>query len=225
MEEKIRKHFNELFTDAPKTRKAIEMKEEMTQNSIDKYHDLLGEGYSETDAFENVIGSIGDVTELFGDLEEKNIFSLSEKDRRKKALLTSVSVGMYIFAGCVFFFAQMLDEIYRTAWDFSILGLVLTALVCIPPTCMLVYAANMYPDYRKKEEENMVERYKESRHTSNRDKAIKGSVSTIIWTIVIIMYFLISFTSSAWHVSWVIFLIGACVQAVFELLYSLKRSE
>ncbi len=225
MEEKIRKHFNELFAGAPKTRKAMEMKEEMIQNSIDKYQDLLGEGYSETDAFENVIGSIGDVTELFEDLEEKNLLNLSEKDRRKKAMLTSISVGIYIFAGCVFFICQMLDEVWRTGWDFSILGLVLAALVCIPPTCMLVYAANMYPDYRKKEEENMVEHYKESKHTSNREKAIKGSVSTIIWTLVIVLYFLISFTSSAWYVTWVIFLIGACVQAVFELLYSLKRGE
>lgn len=225
MNEKIRKHFNELFADAPKTRKAMEMKEEMIQNSIDRYQDLLGEGYSETDAYENVISSIGDVTELFEDLEEKNLLNLSEKDRRKKAILTSISVGMYIFAGCVFFGCQMLDGVWRTRWDFSMLSLVLAAICCIPPTCMLVYASNMYPDYKKKEEESMVEHYKESKHTSNRDKAIKGSVSTIIWTLVIVLYFLISFTSSAWYITWVIFLIGGCVQAVFELLYSLKRSE
>ena len=51
------------------------------------------------------------------------------------------------------------------------LGLALTALICIPPTCMLIYAANMYPAYNKKEE-NLVELYKEAAHTGSRERAI-----------------------------------------------------
>ena len=44
MKEKIRKHINELFKDAPKTRRAVELKEEMAQNTIEKYEDLIAEG-------------------------------------------------------------------------------------------------------------------------------------------------------------------------------------
>ena len=47
MKEKIRKHINGLFTEAPKTRKAMELKEEMIQNTIEKYEDLVSEGYQE----------------------------------------------------------------------------------------------------------------------------------------------------------------------------------
>ena len=69
MKEKIRKHINELFKDAPKTRRAVELKEEMAQNTIEKYEDLIAEGHKEEDAFRIVVGSIGDVTELFEDLK------------------------------------------------------------------------------------------------------------------------------------------------------------
>ena len=44
MQEKIRNHINELFAEAPKTRKAMDLKEEMTQNTIEKYEDLIREG-------------------------------------------------------------------------------------------------------------------------------------------------------------------------------------
>ena len=50
MKEKIQKHIDALFTNAPKTRKAMELKEELTQNTIEKYEDLISEGYREDDA-------------------------------------------------------------------------------------------------------------------------------------------------------------------------------
>lgn len=103
MKEKIVQYFNQLFEDAPKTRKALELKQELTQNALDKYEDLMQEGrYSEEDAYQNVIQSVGDVRELFGDLEEKNLLELPEKDRKKRAMLKAVAVGLYIFAGVTF---------------------------------------------------------------------------------------------------------------------------
>jgi len=110
MNERIVRHMDMLFDAAPRTRKTLELKQEMTQNANDKYQDLLADGYSEEDAYQNVIGSIGDVSELFEDLEERTLYTMSEADRKKKALVTSISVGLYIFAGVVFFLCQWLDE-------------------------------------------------------------------------------------------------------------------
>lgn len=226
MNERVKKYLDELFEDAPKTRKAMELKEEMLQNSMEKYQDLLSDGWSEEDAYKNVIGSIGDVTELFEDLEEKNLLNLSEADRKKKAILTSVAVGLYILAGVVLLASTLIGDVFGgpRSLDYDTLGLVLAAAVCIAPTCMLVYAANMYPDYRKKKED-FVEEYKEAKHASNRDKAVRRSISTIIWTMVIILYFVFSFSSGAWHISWVIFLMGGCVEAVCSLIYSLRQKN
>lgn len=226
MRDKITQHFNKLFEDAPKTRKALDLKQEMLQNAMDKYDDMVQEGYSEEDAYQNVIQSIGDVTELFEEVEEKNLLTLPEKDRKKKAMLTAVAVGLYIFAGAMFLlFGMWGDIVGNHSVDYASLGLIIAALICIAPTIMLVYAANMYPDYTKKKNPDMVEQYKEEKYLSNKNKAVKGAVSSIIWTLALVFYFFISFATMAWYVTWVIFLIAACAQSVATLVFSLKQDN
>ncbi len=226
MKEKITQHFDKLFEDAPKTRKALDLKREMTQNALDKYEDMVQEGYSEQDAYQNVIQSIGDVTELFEEVEEKNLLMLPEKDRKKRALLKAVAVGLYILAGVAFFTLEMMADMPGSSWlNYQGLGVVIGGLICIAPTIMLVYAANMYPRYSKKENVDMVEEYKQEKYLNNRDKAIMGAVSSIIWTMALVIYFIISFTTDAWHITWLTFLIAACVQSVAALVMSLRKDR
>lgn len=225
MKEKIKQHFNQLFENAPKTRKALDLKQEMTQNALDKYEDMVQEGYSEEDAYQNVVQSIGDVSELFDDLEEKNMLMLPEAERKKIAIMKAVAVGMYILAGVVFFALEMMADMAGSAGWMEGLGFVVAGLICIAPTIMLVYMANMYPGYTKKEDADMVEEYKRTKYLNNRDKAIMGAVSSIIWTLALVMYFIISFTTSAWHITWVIFLIAACAQSVAALVMSLRKDK
>lgn len=227
MKEKIKQHFNQLFENAPKTRKALDLKQEMTQNALDKYEDMVQEGYSEEDAYQNVVQSIGDVSELFDDLEEKNMLMLPEAERKKIAMMKAVAVGMYILAGVVFFALEMMVDMPGSSrWmNYEGLGFVVAGLICIAPTIMLVYAANMYPGYTKKEDADMVEEYKRTKYLNNRDKAILGAVSSIIWTLTLVMYFTISFATSAWHITWVIFLIAACAQSVAALVMSLRKDK
>lgn len=222
MDEKIRQYFNTIFADAPKTRMALDLKQEMTQSAIDKFDDLVADGYSEEEAYQNVIASIGDVTELFPAVEEKNLLVLSEKDRRKKAMLTAASVGMYIFAGAVFFFFGIISQTEELP---SGLGLVYAIVLCIPPTVMLVYAANMYPNYTRKEKQSMVEQYKEERYDCNKGKALIKSINSVIWTLTLVLYFVISFATYSWHVTWIIFLIAICVQRIVKLVFELKIEE
>lgn len=225
MKEAIKNYIDELFADAPKTRKAMELKEEVAQNTIEKYQDLIAEGYQEQDAYQIVINSIGDVTELFEELKEQNPLILSREDRKKKAVLTAAAVGIYIFAGVIFLIYRIIArKFFFTFPEMDLLGLAITALICIPPTCMLVYAAHMYPDY-KKEEDTLVEVYKENLHTRNKEKALQTSVSVIIWMLTITIYFIISFVTSAWHVTWIAFLIGGCIQAITALVFSLRRDK
>lgn len=225
MNERIVRHMDMLFDAAPRTRKTLELKQEMTQNANDKYQDLLAEGYSDEDAYQNVIGSIGDVSELFEDLEERTPYTMSEADRKKKALITSISVGIYIFAGVVFFLCQWIDEMPGSEFmNYGTLGLVLAAAICIVPTCLLVYVSNLYPDY-KKEDDSLVEEYKEATSTNKREKAVVGAVSTIIWTLTLMLYFIISFATGAWYVTWVIFFMAGCAEAIAVLVINAKKDK
>lgn len=227
MKEKITQHFNQIFAEAPKTRKALDLKQEMMQNAMDKYDDMVAEGYSEEDAYRNVIESIGDVRELFSEMEDRNLLTLSEKDRKKKAMLTAVAVGLYIFAAAVFFIFSELDFMAE-GWRYgslSTLSLAIALLLCIAPTIMLVYAANMYPAYMKKEESNMVEKYKEGKYISNKENAVRKSINSIIWTVTVILYFIISFETYEWQLTWLIFLMAVCVQSIVNLVFSLREDK
>ena len=224
MEEKIRQHIKELFAKAPRTRKAMELKEEMAQNTIEKYQDLIAEGYSQEDAWQIVSASIGDVTELFRELEEPDLY-LSAEDRKKKALLKALAIGLYIFAGVALIAWMYISEaFFYKIPDIGLLGLIGAGLLCITPTCILVYAANMYPNYNKGEM-NMVESYQEARRARSREKALKYSVSAIIWLVTLMLYFIISFVTLRWDVTWIVFLMGGCAQAVLFLVLSLKQEK
>ena len=61
MNEKLRHYIDDLFANAPSTVRAVELKEEMYQNLMDKYNDLINEGKSEESAYNIAVASIGDV--------------------------------------------------------------------------------------------------------------------------------------------------------------------
>ena len=64
MNEKLREHIEELFKNAPQTRQAVEIREEILQNTIDRYNDLKTEGKSDEAAYNIAIAGIGDVDHL-----------------------------------------------------------------------------------------------------------------------------------------------------------------
>lgn len=68
MDENLRNYVEKLFESAPHTMKVVEIKEEILQNTIDRYHDLLAEGKSEQAAYNIAVAGIGDVEELLHSL-------------------------------------------------------------------------------------------------------------------------------------------------------------
>lgn len=57
------------------------------------------------------------------------------------------------------------------------------------------------------------------------ERAIRKSVKSIVWLLIVIVYFLLSFSTGAWHVTWLIFLVGACVSSITNLIINLGRKE
>jgi len=44
-----------------------------------------------------------------------------------------------------------------------------------------------------------------------------------LWPLLVVIYFALSFITGWWHISWVIFIIGACVQQI--IVYKFSTSE
>lgn len=217
MDERLKSHIEKLFENAPKTRKAFELKEELLANSEERYQDLVASGVSPEDACKHVISSIGNVSELFQGLEEVTSDSRKEyEDRtRKVAVVKTIAVGLYILSGIILFASIFIGGLMGP-------GLVLMLLLATIPTCMLVYVNSMYPKYRKTED-TLVEEFKEWKSDSMKNKSIKNAAIWVVWTFVILIYFAVSFLTFAWYATWIIFLAGACIHAIVELLFRLKE--
>jgi hypothetical protein len=84
-------------------------------------------------------------------------------------------------------------------------------------TSLLVYNNIVHPKYTKMDD-TMVEEFREwkAAHAAREEK--KNLYSGIVWPIIVVLYFLISFTTGAWYVTWVIFILGVVVQKLVNAI-------
>ena len=220
--ERLQQHIDGLFENAPRSRAAYELRDELLTNSIERYEDLLKSGLGEEPAFQSVIDNIGDVDELIGALPDENRERdemLRQESRERNAMVLTISVGLYILAGVVFFAGVALGE-YLQSDVASVLGLAVAGLLCIVPTCMLVYNAATRPKYNKKDD-TVVEDFKKWSDGSKKAKQVYKAASGLIWSICVLAYLLISFTTGAWGITWILFVATACIEAAINLLFKL----
>lgn len=219
MIEELRKYIDELFALAPKTRAAYELKEELMANSTERYFDLVEDKVPEKEALDIVINSIGDIDQLFIPEEARTVAQpvMDHATLKKTALYKALAIGLYIMGFCVMITVEQFT-------GFGNLGFIMMILIVAIATSLLVYTAVAYPGY-KKTDDTVVEEFKEWNSNQKKRKAIQASVNTIVWMVILVLYFLISFTTMAWHITWVIFLIGTCVRAIVNLLFELKNHQ
>jgi hypothetical protein len=74
----------------------------------------------------------------------------------------------------------------------------------------------------KKEDDSFVEEYKEKISKKDKNTRLLGAVSSALWTLTVVAYIIISFWTTAWHITWVIFLIGAVLQQAVQSIIAGK---
>jgi hypothetical protein len=224
MKEDLRSHLNLLFENAPKTRRAFELKEELFTNSAERYEDLVSNGVSPEDAYKNVINSIGNVSELFKGLDEMSTEEIKQEDEKikKLALVKTIAIGLYIFSFAAFLWFALIRHPFMHWADMTVTGIIIMILIDIIPTCMLVYVSSAYPKYRRLND-TVVEDFKAWQSETQKIKALRGATYILLWTMTLLLYFAVSFSTRAWNISWVVFLAGVCVNAAIELIFRLKE--
>jgi hypothetical protein len=220
MKEKLRIQIEILFANAPKTKKANELKEELLSNLNAKYDDLIARGVSEEDAFKTVIDGIGDVNELIQALERDNILNYAsmQKERSRSAMFISVAVGLYIFSiAALILFATVMHSALGGE-----LGVTVMFTIMAVATGLLVYNGVTRTKYRKADD-TIVEEFKEWKSVSSEKKQLYKAISSIFWPLVVAFYFFISFFFGAWPYSWIIFIIGGAVQNMIRVIINYKE--
>ena len=221
MEDKLRRYVDELFEGSIPSRKAVELKEEMIRNLHDKFSDLIAEGKTPEAAYNIVIAGIGDVSGLLRDLETEAIapdIHELEAARRKSAMFTAIAVMMYILS----ILPLIIINVGDYEWRYSqYIGLPLLFLMVAGATGILVYDSMTKPK-RYKDSDTMVEEFREWQTDLRDRKALRRSISAALWALILVVYFVVSFATFAWHITWIIFLIGSAIEALINIFYTLR---
>lgn len=210
MKEKLRSHLEGLFADAPKTRKAEELKEELLSNLYEKYDDLIAHGLSEEDAYRAAVAGIGDVGELIAALRRESVLDTAaqQRDRQRTALLTSVAVGLYILSVAVLILCATVFP--ENGGEIGVIAMFAIAAVA---TGLLVYNSLSRPNYHR-HDDTVVEEFKEWKSGRNDRQQLRKAISSILWPLVVAVYLLVSFLFGAWAYSWIIFIIGVAIDRI-----------
>ena len=215
MNERIRKEVNTLFQNAPNTKRANDLKDEIISNAEDKYEDLIKQGTNEEEALQIVIKEIGNVDELIEELNKNNPIHTQyvEEARKKTGLIVSICVGLYILSviACVVLSELGLPDFIIASSFLSIVGV---------STCVLIYHFMTKPKYTKYDD-TIVEEFKEWKGKNDKNKEIKKTIDSIIWTLTVIIYLVVSFTFGIWYISWIIFLIASLIENIIKLIFKL----
>jgi hypothetical protein len=218
METKIRAYIDELFSAATPSRKSVELKEEMIQNLTEKYNDLLAEGKTPEASYNIAIAGIGDISGLLKDLEKDAMHPETlAAARRKSAMLTSIAIMMYIIS--------VVPLIVLGAFGRSdaapIIGVAIMFFMIAGATGILIYNDMTKPKIRR--EDTMVEEFKQWQTGSRQERALRSAVSAALWAIAAATYFIVSFLTGYWHMTWLIFLVAVAVQAIINAAFTLKK--
>lgn len=210
---KIKEYVEELFENAPKNKKSMEFKEELLANLLEKYNDSVESGMEKEVAYNKVIGSIGNVEDLFG---EEDVITQTKQSisRKKHARNIAIAVMLYILSPvCVIIFDNFGNEEF---------GVILMFVFIAAATGLIIYT-NMTNTKYKKQDDTLVEDFKEWQSTKSTNyKAYKAAKSAIS-AITVAVYLLVSFMTFQWWITWIIFLIGGAIEKAAKAYFEIKE--
>ena len=218
MESRIHAHIDSLFSGIAPDARISEIKMELYMNTVDRYHDLLAEGKTTEDAFFGATERIGDVEEILASVglpvapqkqEKSDQKKRSPKGKTRKKILRAQ--GCHIITMlmlCLYFILSFATSAWHITW----------LIFLIMPALENVYCAIIDIIYAKAPDTPYI--------ADPETKKLQNHLSSAIWLIILIVYFIISFTFAHWHLTWLIFLLGSAAQSLmFILLMLLTRKE
>lgn len=199
MKNELTRYIDLLFAGA---QNADDIKQEILQNTLDRYDDLIAQGKSPEAAYRLAISGIGDINEILGQTQgtytppQPKSQPEQEEANPRSRLLSAISRALYILCPLPLFLFQ--DEI----------GLCLLLVFVAVATALRSYCG-------KDESEDT-----RDRHCTRR----KGEYG-LLWLIATIIYLSLSFSTHAWYITWIIFPIFAAIQGIIHACKDLKEAK
>lgn len=201
MREQLIQYVNLLFAGCPENG---DMKQEILQNTLDRYDDLLAQGKAPEAAYRLAITGIGDINEVLGSTAPSpapmpTATSAAEEEQSdKKKLMRAVAIGMYICCVLPLFILGNIGN--------GIIGLCLMFLLIAAATVLMVMASS---DKEEKEQED-------------QQKSKQTPLYKALNTVALVLFLALSFFTGAWHITWLIWPIMAAVKGIIRAYGDLK---
>lgn len=214
MSHKIDSYLQALFADVPRTKKAQELKEELLGNMRERYEDYLREGKSDSEAYSLTVASMGDLDEMIAQvMPDEKFRQEAQYYRRRSARNTAIAVATYILGAAVVVASAL------APWEqVQILAVVILLVLVAGATALLIYTEMSTPvEYREDEDDRWMK--EAMRHPGGQQ--IK-TLMNLYWTVVTTVYLAVSFLTSAWGVTWLIWPLAALLSAIIRTIVELR---
>lgn len=213
MRNNLVQYVNLLFAGTPGN---DEIRQEILQNTLDRYDDLVAQGKAPEAAYQLAISGIGDINEIFTTCRETSTpprataepLPETPKEAQRRKLATGLAIALFILCPVPLFLVT------GTA------GLcLLLAMVAIGVALLVIFDKDDDKDEDEQEEEQ--ERFKEA---TPRQK-LRNAISSVSGIFVVALYLFISISTRAWGITWVIFPIWGCLSGLVNAIIDYKEAK
>lgn len=208
MREQLIQYVNLLFAGA---KDCEEIRQEILQNTLDRYDDLIAEGKVPEAAYRLAITGIGDINEILGTsasgtpVYTRAMAPESQQDSEQKKRNRAIAIGLYIVAA--------IPLILLGSTGFDIWGLSITLLLVAAATILLI--ANSSSDDGDEDEEE--------RPLTPRQE-LKRSIDKLLGALGLVIFLVLSFTTQMWYITWLVFPIMGAVKGLVSAILDLKEA-
>lgn len=206
MREQLAQYVSLLFAG---TTDCDDVHQEILQNTLERYDDLIAQGKTPEAAYRLAIAGIGDIQEILGARESPDYSQASRSvhsgdtegggDTPVKKVLRTIAIALYILCPVPIL---VLDEL-----GMDTLGICGLLTFVAAATVLMILGKKTGPEPQRPRQESQ-ESY------INPGKELRRSVRSLVWAVGLALYFIVSFATGAWYVTWVIFLIIPAVQGL-----------
>lgn len=220
MSKKIAEYVNFIFRNAPNTREAMELKEEIENNVSDKYNKLVAGGLDEEQAFSKAIASIGNIDELLDELKhsaEKAAFTDDDKkqteEKKKWCLMRSIFRAVAI----MLFILGPIALIFISEVKSDEIGLLAMFLCIATGVGILVFLSSFESKAGENGEDNIKQSFSEYRNHYKPKRRLFRKMKSLVWLCAVVVYFLISFSTRRWDITWITFIIAGIGVSILDI--------
>ena len=132
---------------------------------------------------------------------------ISDTPEKKSKRVKGLVIGILIYFVAISWIMVSIPVIKMN----PIVSSAIFLLICGIATCLIVYTQIMYKKEKKEKEKEKSKIYKQ--------------IEDIVAIITTIIYLIISFSTMAWHITWIIWLVYALVMEIVKLIISMKGDQ